>query len=271
MGARPRRDRGGPGTRLGIDGAKHQGDVLARGGADRGEDGGPQLAELPAARRALGPRRHQRWQARPLLPTRAFAGKTVHRTVLQPGSLLEPQLDPLVAMALGGFGRPRAEPPSSRACLAPRHRAEGDGAAPVSREKPSRPKHLGHARGATGPAEAPLEPAAEIGARPGASRRPRQDRGRARHAAVGSASSCGASRRGGRPLGRSRSPARPSALWRTTASRTTASRTTASRTTASRSAWRPMPASRAASAGRVRQRGVVSGVVPGHRIRRLRV
>ena len=65
------------------------------------------------------------------------------------------------------------------------------------------------------------------------STRPRQHRGRARHAAASPASSSGVSRRGGRPLGRSHSPAKPSALQRTTASR---------------SARRSMAASRAASA-----------------------
>ena len=89
----------------------------------------------------------------------------------------------------------------------------------------------------TGPAEARLDPAAEIGARPGASRRPPPDRGRAGHASASSTSCAAVSRRGGRPRGRSRgrsrSPDRPSALWRNTASR---------------SAWRSMPARRAASA-----------------------
>ena len=65
------------------------------------------------------------------------------------------------------------------------------------------------------------------------STRPRQHRGRARHAAASPASSSGVSRRGGRPLGRSHSPAKPSALQPTTASR---------------SARRSMAASRAASA-----------------------
>ena len=231
-GATPRRGRGRPGTRFGVEGGQHEGDVLARGGPDRREDAGPQVAERPDAGRALGPRRHQRWRTRPLVPTRAFAGKTVHWTVLRPGSLLEPPLDPLARVAGGDRGYPLGRAPFLKACLAPGHRAEAGAAAPASAREAEPPEPLGQARGMTGPAEAPLEPAAGIGPPPGAGRRPRRDRGRARHAAASSASS-GASRRGGRPLGRPRSPARPSALQRSAASR---------------SAWRSRPARRAASA-----------------------
>ena len=146
--------------RFGVDGGKDQRDVLARGGADRGEDGGPRVAELPGAGRALAP-------PPPAVADPALVADPRLVPGSSPGQALEPQLDPLARVARGGFGYPVGKAPFlKRSCASASRR--GWWAAPVSREKPSRPSTSVMLEGWLGPAEPPFEPAAEIGARPGA-------------------------------------------------------------------------------------------------------
>ena len=108
--------------RLGVRGGQDQGDVLARGGADRGEDVGPPVAELSRARGALS------------APPPAVADPA---PVADPGLVFEPQLDPLVGMLSGRFGYPLGEPPFLKRSCASRSRLGWAGRA-FWREKPIR-------------------------------------------------------------------------------------------------------------------------------------
>lgn len=105
-----------------IDRGQHQGEVLAGGGADRGEDVGPLVAELLDARRPLA------------APPPAVADPAL---VADPGLVLEPQLDALVGMAGGGLGYAVGQPPFLKASCASASRLGWWGRA-FWREKSSR-------------------------------------------------------------------------------------------------------------------------------------
>jgi hypothetical protein len=75
--------------RGGVDAWQHQRGVLARGRPDRGEDVGPEVADLLHARRALA-------AAPPAVADPAL--------VADPGLVGEPQLDPLARMLCCGGG-----------------------------------------------------------------------------------------------------------------------------------------------------------------------
>lgn len=87
----------------GVDRRQNQRDVLAGGRADRGEDVGPEVAELLDARRALA-------AAPPAVADPAL--------VADPGLVGEPQLDPLVGMLRGDGGYLVGKPPFLKAACA---------------------------------------------------------------------------------------------------------------------------------------------------------
>ncbi len=80
---------------LGVDGGQHEGDVLAGGRADGGEDVGPLVADLTWARGAPAPE------------PPAVADPAL---VADAGLVLEPELEALVGMRFGGRLQGRAEP-----------------------------------------------------------------------------------------------------------------------------------------------------------------
>ena len=80
-----------------------EGDVLAGGGADRGEDVGPLVAELLDAGRPLA------------APPPAMADPAL---VADPRLVLEPQLDPLAGMGGGDLGYACSKPPFLKASCA---------------------------------------------------------------------------------------------------------------------------------------------------------
>ncbi len=89
--------------RGGIHGRQNQRNVLARRRADRGEDVGPEVAELLHARRALA-------TAPPAVADPAL--------VADPGLVGEPQLDPLVGMLRRDGGYLVGKPPFLNAACA---------------------------------------------------------------------------------------------------------------------------------------------------------
>ena len=89
--------------RLGVDGGKHQGDILAGGRTDRGEDIGPFVAELLDARRAF------------TTPPPEMAEPTL---VADARFIFEPQLHLLVWMGCGYCGDPIGKPPFLKAASA---------------------------------------------------------------------------------------------------------------------------------------------------------
>lgn len=108
--------------RSGVDGRQHQRDVLAGGRTDRGEDIGPEVAELLDARRTLA-------AAPPAMADPAL--------VADPRLVGEPQLDPLAGVKRRDRGYLLGEPPFLKAACASASRFGWWGRA-FWREKPSR-------------------------------------------------------------------------------------------------------------------------------------
>jgi hypothetical protein len=107
--------------RGGVDARQHQRDVFARGRPDRGEDVGPEVADLLHARRPLA------------APPPAVAEPAL---VADPGLVGEPQLDPLARMLGRGGGYLLGEPPLLKASCASGSFLGWNGRA-FWREKPS--------------------------------------------------------------------------------------------------------------------------------------
>lgn len=107
--------------RGGVHGRQHQRDVVAGGGPDRGEDVGPEVAELLDARRALA-------AAPPAVADPAL--------VADPRLVGKPQLDPLVGMLRRNGGYLFGKPPFLKAACASASRWGWKGRA-FWREKPS--------------------------------------------------------------------------------------------------------------------------------------
>ena len=203
--------------RGGVHGRQHQRDVLPCGGADRGEDVGPEVAELLHARRALA-------TAPPAVADPAL--------VADPSLVGEPQLDPLVGMTRRGRWLPGRRAPLFEGRLRLDVPAWGGRAAPSGAKS----------RADAAPGSCSTD-GRSCRTRPPASGRGRPASRRSRPSASGSgprsiaaaraASSCASSRRCGRPSAGREARSTPRRCRRTTASR---------------SACRSMPASRAASA-----------------------